>query len=161
MEIRRQYFERQHLTHPGQQQIYPGFNPVIGRHHYFRNPCDRVCQVSQRNPGFCWCGGWDDWPQDKQIQEEEADELAMYVLKRSEQEQVQQKWMHQQHAQQQAEQQKVAEAAAMYARRRDAYVTRMEAKQTEAEEEAVRKAEVQERASGLRRQQQRSVPDLA
>ena len=77
--------------------------------------------------------------QDKQIQEEEADELAMYVLKRSEQEQVQQKWMHQQRAQRQAEQQKVAEAAAMYARRRDAYVTRMEAKQTEAEESSCTK----------------------
>ena len=123
---------------------------MIGRHHYFQDPCDRVCLVSQRDPRFCWCGVWDDLLQDKQIQEEEADELAMYVLKISEQEQVQQQLMHQHHAQQQAEQQKVAEAAAMYARRRDAYVTRMEAKQTEAEEEAVRKAEVQERASGLR-----------
>ena len=75
---------------------------------------------------MCWCGYDTDRLQDEKMQVEEANELAAYMLEKSEQ-----------------------EAAAAYVWKRDAYVTKMEAKQTGAEEEAVRKAETQERASGL------------
>ena len=59
-----------------------------------------------------WCGYAADMLQDEQMQAEETDELTVYVLERSEQEQVQQKWRQQQHAQQQFQQQEEAEAAA-------------------------------------------------
>ena len=58
-----------------------------------------------------WCGYAADRLQDEQMQAEETDELTVYVLKRSEQDQVQQKWRQQQHAQQQFQQQEEAEAA--------------------------------------------------
>ena len=53
---------------------------------------------------MCWCGYDTDRLQDEKMQVKEAKELAAYMLEKSEQ-----------------------EAAAAYIRKRDAYVTKMEA----------------------------------